>query len=370
MIACYAWTDTQIINMIQVMNVYYPDHKADLFVLKLDRISETLLKEVEVLHVFDHVQTIFPKQKFAPGRPLLSIPGIKTMIMNHCHQIHVRDTVYSVSPAEVYKSVLLPGFWAESLSFLRSISKQEIPPVYFVEEGMYSYVKNSFRCRIDSYWKDIYERLFRYRGFYFLARQKVKGIFVYQPDSMIACPELPRLKLPAIELRSSFWQLLLAAIVPREMIQEYRQRKYIYLVGALKPEYEPTYDRTKELISQTIATVGGNMIAVRMHPKDREALQDFSNMTFVDRDAYWFEGLGAFVDLSNKVLVTRNSSAISAMINMGVAPKKIILTYKLYDFYRKYGDYYRDKLVEQLKSIATIRVPATLEELQRSLQDE
>ena len=367
MIACYAWTDTQIVNMIQVLRTFYSDQSADLYVLKLDRISDSLLTAAEHC-VFHQVCRIPPPPDFQPDHFVQCVPGIKTIFIGRQVQASFMPALSDCS--HEYTLVLLPGFWAESLHFLRVMFPKHMPQIRFVEEGMYSYLKNCFRCRIDSPWKDCLERYLRHGTFYVRAKKRVDGFFLYRPEDIKVSYSFPCIRIPALNIRSSFWHGFFSKMIPESLRNAYQDRRFIFLVGALKSGYEPTYARTQELINLVADTISPEDLVVRPHPASRQGLCVLSDLILIDRSAYWFEGLGSVVDLRTKTLIARNSSALSAFIRMGIVPRQIILTYKLYDYYQAHGDPYRDELAEQLRLSVQTLVPADERELKEILMSD
>ncbi len=371
MIACYAWTDTQIINMIQTLRTVFPGQSADLYVLKLDRISDSLLSAIEKSAFFRSTTLlpIGPELRFS--NPLVQLPGLKTISLGRQYDRFFAGQLERRPYKESYNELLIPGFWAETLHIFRALTPDTLPALHFVEEGMYSYVRDSFRCRIDVMWKERLERMLRYGGTYRRARRQVRDIFLYRPEDMEILPDLPRRKIPPIDTAEPFWQSLFREMIPAESLRLYQERDFIFLSGALKTGYETTPARTEELLRLTAEAVGADRVVMRPHPSfPLESIEKMDgSYAATDCGRYWFEGIAALVDLDRKVIIARNSSVLQMIMEMRNFPRAVILTYKMYDFYARHGDPLRDKLAEKLAQNVPTYVPESRDMLSHILLD-
>ena len=61
MIACFAWTNTQIVNATNARINIFADEEADLYVRMGPQISETLIHAVELSGVYQNIYCVDPE---------------------------------------------------------------------------------------------------------------------------------------------------------------------------------------------------------------------------------------------------------------------------------------------------------------------
>lgn len=369
--ACYAWTDAQIIYLTQLCRVDSMQGMADLFVLELSRISTILLEALGETEIFHRIYRLSPPPAYS-GSGLRAIPGIKTISLGRSVQAHFNAEIASLGELPDYRELFTAGLWGETLHFIRAVWGNRTPEIHLIEEGFYSYVKDARKCRLDNAQKEFIERFLRYGGRAVKARRMVRDIRVF-------CPDIMRVKVPyairsltPIDLRSSFWIQLAKKIVPLELAEEYDKRQVVFLMSPRKQKYEETLDETISVIDVVMRQVGPENMIVRLHPADRSAEEVLrakypDEPLYIDYTTFWLESLGALADFQKTIFVVRNSSVLLSLLEMDIHSQRMCLTYKLYNYYRKHGDVYRDYLSEQLRKSFDIRVPEDYEELKTSL---
>ncbi|MCC3399579.1 hypothetical protein D4759_31790, partial [Clostridiales bacterium AHG0011] len=81
MIACYAWTDIQIINIVNIVLHDFPKEQKDLFVLMLDRIDMVLVEEIRLMGCFEHIYMVpSPSHNQAKNREVPVLSGVGATI--------------------------------------------------------------------------------------------------------------------------------------------------------------------------------------------------------------------------------------------------------------------------------------------------
>ena len=363
MIACYAWTETQVVNMIQVLRTDFADDKADLFILKLDRITDRFVQAVTDLGFFSEVRVLY--KDYEKCLPLPIPDKLKRIFKGSLLKKRFHEQLSDCT--DRYEDIFIPGFWGESLFFLREVCKTKIPRIHFVEEGMYSYLKDSMLCRIDSVWKDRFERMFLFRLFYSQASGWIEDIRLYRPEeAKIAFPPQGK-SIPPINKDDPFWREFADMDFPADVVREYKNRKYIILFGARKEGYESTFDRSMELVRSILCVLDPKDVILRLHPTnqlpDSFCEEMCSTGVYLDNSITWFEGLASIIDLKEKTVITRNSSILLNLFRMGDLPGDIIMTYKLYPYYLQHGDRYREDLAEKLTGSASLFIPSAEQEL-------
>ena len=115
MIACYAWTNMQIINIVNEYSHTYTDEPADLFVLMLDRISGELLSTIRAIGIFKTVYCVPVTPSQDSNRWYSSVPVIRGIFAT-LEKRHFYERYYTNLPGKKsYDLILTHGYWGEFL---------------------------------------------------------------------------------------------------------------------------------------------------------------------------------------------------------------------------------------------------------------
>lgn len=348
--AYYLWTETQLVHAFRIRKYLYPDVSADLFMLDVGRISEQLQNFLENHDIFDNVHYLRIPPYCTSSSPWSKLPLLRQLTHSREYTQYFSRTVGQYGPYDLF---FTPGFWAESLYFLSAIGKDIIPKIYFLEEGLASYARDSFRCRIDSYWKERMEKKICFGNIARKARKNVCGIYLNCPKLYFCSQPIERFGIPA-RRDTPLEKELMDCLCHGAPLEEYQKRDVVFISSGLRGGYEPDHRESDNILRHVIAACGAEKIIYRAHPTEFHEKERLSNLSslgvFVDSTAYWFESIFPLVSWNKKTIITRNSSSVFTLICTETAFPTLILTYPLYSSYRKNGDPIRSKL-RQIYSI-------------------
>ena len=369
--AYYIWTDTQLVHAFQIRKYLYPDVSADLFVLDVGRVSEQAQKFLEDHTVFDNLYRL-PLPAYCTSSSLWSkLPILRQITHSREYTQYFSRTVGQYGPYDLFFTA---GFWAESLYFLSAISKDKLPEIYFLEEGLASYAKDSLRCRVDSYWKERLEKRICFGNIARQAKKNVCGIYLNCPELYFCSQPIERFSIPA-HRDTPLEKELLGCLCRGAPLEEYKKRDVVFISSGLRDDYEPDHRESDDILRHIIAACGAEKIIYRAHPTElheKERLSDLSGLgIFVDSVPYWFESIFPSVLWNEKTIITRNSSSVFTLICTQNVFPNLILTYPLYRSYRKNGDPIRSTLSriysmlygEHREKICTVNHYTELQEL-------
>jgi len=143
MILFYAWTDTQIINAINVKLNVYPKRQADLLIFRLSRVSEDLLTVLKNRNIFENVYVLeIPKFYLERKRS-----GIKekaqALFLGNSYRKYFKQQLKQLFGEQKYKCFLISAFWSETLLIVRYL-KSNKPEIIFYEEVAIDLGKNEY----------------------------------------------------------------------------------------------------------------------------------------------------------------------------------------------------------------------------------
>lgn len=181
MLAFYACTNTQIINMINVKEQYYHNEDADLYILKKNRVDLDLMKCVEEAKIFNSIVFIEPYVL-----PQNALHKIFNLFIAHSPNKYYRNFILKAIGNKNYDKFLTFGFWADALYVLEVFyKKNKNIKVEFVEEGIINYFFGSARpyfCRTYGGIKEKGSRLFAHGLISFRLKDNITYMYVYRPD--------------------------------------------------------------------------------------------------------------------------------------------------------------------------------------------
>ena len=121
MILCYAWTDTQIDNLVRIRSGIYPDQKVDLLIYKLSRISDDLIAAVKMSDIFDHIYILeMPEFYLERCRKNFS-EKLKAVFLGRRYRDYFSRQLDRLIGGKEYTLFLTSAFWSESLLVFRHL---------------------------------------------------------------------------------------------------------------------------------------------------------------------------------------------------------------------------------------------------------
>lgn len=369
--AYYIWTETQLVHAFRIRKYLYSNVRSDLFILDVGRISKQIQNFLESHNIFDNLYCLTLPPYCTSSTLWSKLPFLRLIAHNREYTQYFSQTVGQYGPYDLF---FTPGFWAESLYFLSAISKDKIPKIYFLEEGLASYARDSFRCRIDSAWKEHLEKRICFRNIFRQARENVCGIYLNCPELYFCSQPIERFSIPACR-DTPLEKELLSCLGRGAPVEEYKKRDIVFISNGLRDDYEPDHRESDDILRRIIEVCDAEKVIYRAHPTElyeKGRLLDLTRLgIFVDSVPYWFESIFPSVPWNQKTIITRNSSSVFTLICTQNVFPNLILTYPLYRSYRKNGDPIRSTLSriysmlygEYREKICTVNHCAELQEL-------
>jgi len=281
MLAFYGWTDLQLINYVHVKSIYHKNEIADLYVLKIPRISEALLDTIKASGIFTNIYELTP-----------SLASSNMCILQKMKMLFSRKKYYKhykkqLPTGKVYNEFFTGALWSDARYIIRLLN---VKNVNFIEEGSATY-EGIAKLQQSMPRAGLKEKILRI--FHFPQENHVLGkMYVYEPERCKNTGGLAILQLPIITPGSDAHNLL---INTKGDITPYKKAQHIYIAG--KGEIPPS-----NLPPNTL---------VQPHPADKPSLP--------------MEWVYAQLDISKKILLTNSkSTAVTTPHSMfGVADATI-----------------------------------------------
>lgn len=285
MLAFYACTNTQIMNMINVKLQYYHDVDADLYVLKKNRVDLDLIKCIEDAEVFKTIVLIdpyiLPKNMFSK---------VFSLFILHSPNIYYKKLISKVAKDKCYDKFITFGFWADTLYVLNTFyEKNKDIIVEFAEEGMINYFFDKGRpyfCRTYGGIKEKCIRLLAHGLAAFKLKRNITRMYVYRPDlvELIWCNELKQ-----INNQNEIIQNIVKAYQNKKngFNKIYDQVKFVYLLDNFK------FDMHVYILKEILSYIHKKDLVIKLHPENtkdeiEKIYSTFPN-TYIDNNDYCFE---------------------------------------------------------------------------------
>ena len=332
MLAFYAWTDTSIINMLNTKVSYFCEEPADLFILKLARVSSDLVMLVMQSNVFSNVYII--------EEPKLNLKGFKDVSFSrklievfsgHRYKRMIYSCLKKTIDNRKYSILFTGAFWSLTLYFFWYFKKQNPTiKIRFVEEGLASYNSPNnwkYRCIPEQGKREALMRLFWYFPIWHFAKRAIDGEYLYAPDFKRTNKERQTFPLPYIGKDGTCRDVIIKLSKTIDM-KEYALRRLFFLTDMVELEkFSCDFDK----IVKTVTTiVPSDMLTLKKHPALKEFFINVPQDVYIDRRNYFFEAGCAGLDINNKIFLLRNSSLSLTVKTFLNKEPYIVFTYKLY----------------------------------------
>lgn len=384
MIACFAWTNLQIINMTNARINLYAEEKADLFVRMGPHISEELVEAARSSGIYDHVYTFDPVVLSYKNMKLGWIPGFKVFLLRGEFRKAYDALLDDLCGGQKYSRALVTWFYVDNV-FVLDYWKRHADKfaITLVEEGTgtYFYTKKdlAFPMFMGKRLKDRIRRKVTEGPLARVLRKDIDSICMYRPEYSRQDVDYQKLQLPQIShaKNEDVFRLLCAATgsVVQNKLDRYQHSKAIYF--SLFSQQGPEYDATSlEVLTMLIDAFPAGQIAAKIHTGEPVHAETFARelegRVFTDREVYIFEGLYAQMHARDqKVLVSCiSSAAINPKFMFGEEPY-VIFTYRLYNDYKTHpipgDDWIAEALMDAYSDKSRVMIPNSMEELKQML---
>ena len=386
MIACFAWTNLQIINISNAKINLYPDEEADLYVRMGPHISGGLISSVKKMGIYKNVYTIDPIVLSYRKMRLGSIPVLKYALLKRAYIKSYNALMENTCHGQSYSRVLMTWFYAENAFVLNYWSKYtDHLAITLVDEGTGSYCYFKKELYFPMFMANkLKDRLRKHVTEGAIAKKLAKNIdtiALYRPEYCREDIDYKKLTLPTVsqENNPDIYKLLLSAagsLDPMTQIR-YDKSRFIYF-SLFSPEGAPFDATSNRILRNLIQESCPQEIITKVHTGDPVHAQEFAkeleNRIFVDRQVYVFEGLYAQLDKAeNMVLIScASTAAINPKFMFNQEPY-VIFTYRLYDTYRQCGierdDWIASALKDAYEDKARVMIPNTMQELRNMIRN-
>ena len=351
-IACYVWTDTQIINAVNAKAAFYPEREAVLFVLMYERVSTVLLDAVEQTRTFQRIVRIQPPPEYQELpvwqrrlRLLFCGRGLQ-----HYFDGYVGNARYS--------RLLVSGYWAHTLFMLKAMYRNNPDiRVALLEEGIGTYYRTRARTCQMTPRTGMAERLGRavYFGrFAGKAADMLDQAFVYRPE-FICMEGLTTFQLPALSGNKELFGPLLQCWNALDTYGTYaRAQTYLFSFPG-----NGDVQKAETQICDIIES---------QYPDFLQALHPMREGT----TGIPFEAICACDDISDRLLIGCCSSCMHSPKNSFDQEPYVIFTYLLYPksagLRMDEAAFYAENLKRSYRDPSRIMVPQSLAELNDALE--
>lgn len=384
MIACFAWTNLQIINITNARINHYGEEKADLYIRMGRHISKELIGAVRASGVYENVYTLDPISINYKKMRFGSIPRLKVLFLKKAYINAYNALLEHTAPRKTYSRVLMAWFFAENAFVINYFAKHtKHLAITLVDEGTGSYSFNkkqlSFPMFMAAHWKDRVRRWLSEGSIAVKLARNIDTFALYRPEYCQPDVDYKKLTLPQIheETNPIMHSILCAAAssLDQTLLIRYDKRRYIYF--SLFSQEGKDFDMTSINILDTMVNAGFHKQAVaKIHMGNTHHAENFAksyeNRIFVDRNVYIFESLFAQLEKpEEKVLVSCASTAtLNPKFMFGQEPY-VIFTYRLYSTYRQIGierdDWIANALIDAYEDKSRVMIPNSIEELKEMI---
>lgn len=379
----YAFTNTQIINLVNLKTSLYSESIADLYIVDNGRISEILVESIRTENIFRRIRVIryIPFSSFS--KKYVNLPKYLrqsiTVLFTAFNYLRY-NIVYSInSKSFFYQRILLSGFWMDGAYFVKLASRMNKSiSVSLIEEGVGNYILSLDKLCCTSTNVHPISKIIWFiftwghmiEDFQFFEKS-VESSYLYVPEHYQSSKTVSICKLPQISTASDNELLkILHSSISQEIVTEYGTCRFYYLLQN-QSKFSNQYRCFRAYLQEIQAST--TSLILKKHPEhdvngyDYLALESEYPNLVIDEENYLLEALYASLILDEKVLITRDSSSVLYPKYMFGKEPTVIFTYRLYeDYYRQNADVL-DGLSRNLLSIysdkSKIFVPKTIGEL-------
>lgn len=385
MIACFAWTNLQIVNVTNTRVNLYSEEKADLYIRMGGHISKELIAAVKASGVYDNVYSLDPIVLSYKNMRFGFVPHLKALLLKGAYTNAYNALMENTAPCKEYKRVLMAWFYAENAFVINYFAKHtKHLAITLVDEGTgsYSYGKKElyFPGFMASHWKTWLQRWLTERPLAKKYSKNIDSIALYRPEYCQPDIDYKKLTLPQIHQDTNpvIYNILCGAAGSLEPTQFIRYNKRRYFYFSLFSQEGKKFDQTSiNILDSVLKNSFSQQVVAKIHPGNTNHRENFAksyeDRIYVDRSVYMFEAL--FMQLEkpdDKVLVSCASTAtLNPKFMFGQEPY-VIFTYRLYDTYRQIGverdDWIANALIDAYEDKSRVMIPNSMHELQQMIK--
>ena len=381
MIACFAWTNLQMINISNARVNLYGSEGADLYVRMGPHISCELVEAVKASGIYENVYTFDPVVLSYREMRFGKIPFFKVFLLKGEFRRKYDALLDRLCGGRAYTRALMTWFYAENAFVLDYWARHtEHLAITLVEEGTGSYCYHKKDLHFPMFMgKHLKDRLRRQLTEGPIARRLSRNIetfCLYQPQCCRPDVDYRKRQLPAItaDRNPIIHRLLTGAVdgLDEAGNGQYEDRKFVYF--SVFTQEGQAFDDMSDRILRTMADAcGRENLIVKVHTGDPVHAASFAGEmepeVYVDRRVYIFEGLYAQMKQPEAgVLVSCvSTAALNPKFMFGREPY-IIFTFRLYHPGQQQGierdEWMARGILDAYEDKSRVMIPNSLEELE------
>lgn len=385
MIACYAWTNTQIINVTNAKINLYPDEQADLYVRMGGHMSDALISVVRASGVYRNVFCLDPASINYNKLRFGAVKNLRVLFLKEAYQRMYDSLLDRICPKQKYTRVLLTWFYTENVFMVDYWNRYtDSLKVTLVEDGTgsYCYTKKDMLFPL-SLIGSRKEKIKRYLAEYSLSKKYascIDSICLYRPEYCRPDIDFKKLTLPMITPDSNplMHDILCQATAGLDNTHLIRYNKRnLYYLSTYSVEGKTFDMKSIDMLTKMEEVGGCSKVIAKIHQGNTTHATKFAasheDKIFVDREKYIFEGLYTQLDEPGKKIFVScvSTAAIYPKFMFGHEPY-VIFTYRLYDTYRQCGVERDDWMAAAVRDSYTdksrVMVPNSFDEFKSMLR--
>lgn len=316
MILFYAWTDTQIINAVNVKENRYKGKSADLIIYKLKRISEDVIYSLKGSNVFENVYILYPPKNYLERKRKSISEKLESICLGSRYRMYFDTMLRDLLGEKKYEVFLTGAFWSETVLVIRYIKKfnSEIK-IWFYEEGLAAYNGPPnwlFQTVPDKSIKATVRMLLYYGISSYKYRKYVKGIYMYKPE-LSNIDNLEVIHIPPILKNSNPVCYEICKGISYGKKDIYEECDIIYIAEAPNMKSEKPLESIYRILDVIFDVLSHAKVVLKTHPIMQSLgiefdVEKYANL-YVDKSAACIEQILFDVDIDNKIVVTGNSTS-------------------------------------------------------------
>jgi hypothetical protein len=381
MIACFAWTNLQILNVTNTRVNIYSEEKADLYVRMGRHISRELIAAVITSGIYENVYVLDPVEISYAHTKFGKVPRLRVLFLRDAYIKAYTALLEHTAPNRKYERVLMAWFFAENAYVINYFAQHtDHLAITLVDEGTGSYCYGQKELFFPGFmssgrWQN---RLRRWLTEGILAKRLSKNIdtiCLYRPEYCQPDIKYKKVRLPQIKKDTNpvIYDLLCASAGSLDSTQFIRYNKRRYFYFSLFSQEGKSFDMVSiNILDSVLKSSFNKQVIAKIHTGNTAHAENFAksyeDRIYVDRNVYIFEALYAQLDdPSDKVLVSCASTAtLNPKFMFGEEPY-VIFTYRLYNTYRQVGverdDWIANALKDAYEDKSKVMIPNSMQEL-------
>ena len=357
----YGWTDYLLLNLVNTKDSYYPDKKADLIVFNLKRVSPDLVGAIRDSGVFENVYILRSYRED-------ELTGFKDkfvrLLSGRKYYRYYANQLEALVGNTEYRALFTGAFWSETLHLIRYMfANSPQMEINFVSEGTASFqdIKVLQMCMPRGGAREVIFRKLHYAKSYNKACKLFRNIYNYGQCGSRSC----ELLLPQVGKSKSLEGILnqVAACID---INPYAKARFYYFVPPRHAGQVDVAAQEQRIFGKILEMTKPQDVLVRLHPTCQKR-NFYSAGAYLDTGAAMPEVAFSQVDLTEKVLVSPNSTALLTPKLLFDKEPNLIMTHRLYKIRKLKEEQRNDAFFRQIFALYNekqrVFAPSTIEEL-------